>query len=186
MSKSREWYFRGYESVEHVTASGRRIRELVYTGDYYGIQDLTIEQLKKYKIIFSIMYLLGVAVYLTASLWQTGTASSLWVSAPHLLAFFPLIYLGLALGNFLTAEEKWPYRLVRLISERARWICRAIVLLTGVSCMAYCVIVILRWTVVWGDLLYALLLAAEILETMYVLRFQKKHPVIMLPSAPQK
>ena len=186
MKSGRRWYFKDYERRVSVTPSGHKRSELVYTGDYYAICFPDAGMRKRYKCIFTALYILGVVSYLFVSLRPTLVARSLWVSVPHMAALIPLIYMGMALFNFLLAGEKWPYRLVKTISMRAGWTSRACAALTGISSLAYAALSAACRSFDIQDARLLLLLLCETAMAAWVMHFQKKYPVRMLPSSAEK
>ena len=110
MAKQRgSWFFEGYETQIKTGKNGKKKRELVYRGEWYGLGMIKAEYTLYKGVLFWIMLLLT-AAFLIINFLPTAGGMTPWVGAPCLLSLVPLMFMWIGLVNFLIAKQEWEIR----------------------------------------------------------------------------
>lgn len=106
MSKYRDRYFKDV-TVEKRTVPGRKrpCKVYLYHGDFY-YWDRPVKTIRRYKWVYALLFCLNVALYLMATVRDTGANREKYLSVPILLAAAALIYGLYAVVHFCMAGEK--------------------------------------------------------------------------------
>lgn len=175
-----DWYFDGYEGRSVPGADGRPRRQLVYTGEYYGLAGgRNPRTLKLLSTAAAAVYL---GCYILCAMNRCAVSLTVYAGVPVMLSVIPAFWLLIGLGCLWPAGTEMTVRVFYSSLRRMQRAVLFIVPLLGIGLVGSLVRLILEPALFASpsDLLYTLYTAAAFGSAVFELLLLKKNPVVVV------
>ncbi len=179
MGRETNWRLRGWKEKEVLNEYGRKVKKLIYCGEYYA-QALSKKGRNLVKVTDCLLTVLCIGAYVWASLAGSPGCGRLWIGS-CILCIIPMIYMVMGTASIAVSGERLTYRSYRGGFLRVRWTSIAVALLTMVALLGEVFYIIGLVSVPMGDIIWLAGIAVSFAAALALVVLCLRYPPRLIP-----